>query len=77
MRRRGRAQDSTEGPDGPRLGYGPSQGVITAESHLGRLRNYALVPCDPAWFTVDKAWRRVGDAVYRDAVSSGRERLGE
>ena len=71
MRRRGRAQDSTKGPDGPRLGYGPSQGVITAESA------YALVPCDPAWFTVDKAWRRVGDAVYRDAVSSGRERLGE
>lgn len=36
MRRRGRAQDSTEGPDGPRLGYGPSQGVITAESAYAR-----------------------------------------
>ncbi len=39
--------------------------MITAESA------YALVPCDPAWFTVDKAWRRVGDAVYRDAVGAG------
>lgn len=81
MRRRGRAQDSTEGPDGPRLGYGPSQGDGEREAALWRyIAGYV-----PAHVSIFSAWAdsaregvaRRGLVRWDDAVRSGRERLGE
>lgn len=81
MRRRGRAQDSTEGPDGPRLGYGPSQGDGEWEAALWRYIAGCVPPhvsILPVWS--DSAWEArlpVVGRVVPDAVRSGRERLGE
>lgn len=78
MRRRGRAQESTEGPDGLRLGYGPSEGDALSESFLWELAN----PNTLGWY-YPATWRPVyrgvltDEAFYPDAVRSGRERLGE
>lgn len=75
MRRRGRAQDSTEGPDGPRLGYGVSQEVMAhgLDGSTGTLwdgTRYVLRVIPGDWVT--QGW--LGNEMR---VRSGRERLGE
>ncbi len=75
MRRRGRAQDSTEGPDGPRLGYAASREVMAwglreHEAFWASFRETRTTELLSAL----AAWRR---QLMPDAVRSGRERLGE
>jgi hypothetical protein len=70
MRRRGRAQDSTKGPDGPRLGYGLSQGDDLPGASWAE-RNAALVESFGVFVEVgpDGAWnwvRFVPEAVARE-----------
>ncbi len=91
MRRRGRAQDSTEGPDGPRLGYGHPTGswVSRFDSVVYGLALHPDIDVSGSGLTAMDLRVAQGLAQIKrdewqaawgqwdDAVRSGRERLGE
>jgi len=74
MRRRGRAQDSTEGPDGPRLGYAPSEGDGYPQTAIewlealgeGEWITGALRPYPEAFHALEAAARAGAAALRRE-----------